>query len=278
MAVESDGRLLVSRDDCTLDLLMNHDMKYRYQGKSGHIMRYLITRPFGYALLLGSSRYKTSEGPLKCVETDLAAMEVVLRDSGWDMDAPYGCNAEKEGYEEKIQELRQANLEKYSCFLFYFSGHGSHEGMLFQPDGGVVAYKNVIDDVIALEHFRGKPKILIFDCCRTECGGSESNAVKSLGEKFASKYHDTIVCFACTDNTTSMALGDAGSIFTQNFVMKLDEFGRELSFVDLLTQAKGETYMMTKSRFGPDKAQQPVSYSGLNSQLLLKGIYSGTSE
>ena len=272
--VETDGPFLVSRDDhCTLDHLMNYDRGYF---KRGHIMRYLITPPLGYALLLGSSRYSTREGQLKCVETDLAVVQAVLRDSGWQVDSPYGCNAEKQGCEEKIRELGQANLEKYSCFLFYFSGHGSHEGMLFQPDGGVIPYKHVVDSVLALEDLRGKPKILIFDCCRTDCGStdcssSENKAVKSLGEHFAAKYHDTIVCFACTANTTSMALGDDGSIFTRNFASKLDQFGKVMSFVELLTQAMGETFIMTRYRFGSEEAQQPISYSGLNSQLLLKG-------
>jgi hypothetical protein len=268
--VETDGRLLICRDDyCTLGHLMNHERSYF--DRTGHIMRYLITPPLGYALLLGSSRYSTREGQLKCVETDLAVVEAVLRDSGWQVDSPYGCNAEKQGCEKKIRELGQADLEQYSCFLFYFSGHGSHEGMLFQPDGGVIPYKHVVDSVIALEDLWGKPKILIFDCCRTDCGSSENKAVKSLGEQFAANYHDTIVCFACTANMTSIALGESGSIFTQNFASKLDQFGREMSFVELLTQAMGETFIMTRYRFGPEEAQQPISYSGLNSQLLLKG-------
>jgi hypothetical protein len=267
--VETDGRLLICRDDyCTLGHLMNHERSYF--DRTGHIMRYLITPPLGYALLLGSSRYSTREGQLKCVETDLAVVEAVLRDSGWQVDSPYGCNAEKQGCEKKIRELGQADLEQYSCFLFYFSGHGSHEGMLFQPDGGVIPYKHVVDSVIALEDLWGKPKILIFDCCRTDCGSSENKAVKSLGEQFAANYHDTIVCFACTANMTSIALGESGSIFTQNFASKLDQFGREMSFVELLTQAMGETFIMTRYRFGPEEAQQPISYSGLNSQLLLK--------
>ena len=281
--VETDGRFLVSRDDyCTLGHLMNDDRRYFDPAKRGHIMRYLITPPLGYALLLGSSRYSTREGRLKCVETDLAVVQAVLRDGGWQVDSPYGCNAEKQGCEEKIRELGQANLEQYSCFLFYFSGHGSHEGMLFQPDGGVIPYKHVVDSVLALEDLRGKPKILIFDCCRTDCGStdcssSENKAVKSLGEHFAAKYHDTIVCFACTANTTSMALGDDGSIFTRNFASKLDQFGKVMSFVELLTQAMGETFIMTRYRFGSEEAQQPISYSGLNSQLLLKGIMYCTS-
>lgn len=274
MAAETDGCFLVSREEyCALGNLMDYEEKYFDQEKKGHIMRYLMTPPLGYALLLGSSRYNTSDGPLKCVETDLEVMKNVLKDSGWTVESPYGCNTEREGCRKKIKELGQANLACYSCFMFYFSGHGSKEGMLFQPDGGVLPFKEAIDSVVALESLQGKPKILIFDCCRTDCGSTEGNPLKSLGEDFASRYNDTIICFACTANTAAMALGNAGSIFTQNFAKKLEEFGKEMSFVELLTQAKGETYHMTSSRFGRAMAQQPVSYSGLNSQLLLKGLY-----
>ena len=270
--VESDGGFLVSKEDyCSQPHLMKHENKYLQEAeKTRYIMRYLMARPLGYALLLGSSSYNASEEPLKCVQRDLWVMREVLRESGWEVDSPLDCSTTRESYENRLGQLKQMNLEKYSCFLFYYSGHGSHKGMLFPPNRAVVTYKEVIDDVFALEHLQGKPKILVFDCCRTDHQSGEE-PLGSLRQHFASTYHDMIVCFACAANAASMALGPAGSIFTQNFAKKLQEFGREMTFEDLLTQAKGETYHMALSRFGV--AQRPVSNSGLIYQLLLKGIY-----
>ena len=266
--MKSDGGFLISREDYCLEAcLLDHDRGYFTQ-KKGYIMRYLITAPVGYALLLGSSRYETSLSPLKCVGKDLSVMEDVLNRCGWKVDCPFGVNTEKEGCERVIRELGRNNLDMYSCFMFYFSGHGSQEGMLFQPNGRVVSYRQVVDAVLALKNFCDKPKIIIFDCCRTDNCQEGEKPLKSLEGHFAS--NDTVVCFACTHNTASVALGAAGSIFTQNFANKLQELGHEVSFVDLLTQVKGETYNMTITRFG--LAQEADIHFGLNYQLLLKGL------
>ena len=266
--VESDGGLLVSRDEyCNEAYLMNHDRDY-FQRNNRFINRYLITAPVGYALLLGSSRYESSEVPLVCVGRDLRVMEEVLKGGGWNVECPYGPNTRREDCERRLSELERMDLDKYSCFLFYFSGHGSTEGMLFQPNGGLVSYSKVLDTVLTLDRLRGKPKIFIFDCCRTNSHRCRVEHLRSLQERVAS--NDAIVCFACTDNTASIALGAAGSIFTQNLANKLQEFGREISLVELLTQARGETYNMTLTRFG--MAQEPVVHLGLNYQLLLRGL------
>ena len=270
--VQSDGSFLVSRTEyISVAALMDHDEPYFHRDRN-YIRRYLIKQPIGYAVLLGSSRY-TSALPMKCVEKDLVSMRAVLEEGGWEVVVPCGCNTDKRGYETTAGELGRRDLKKYSCFMLYFSGHGSTEGMQLEPDGDLVPFKDVVDMVLSLEDFQRKPKILIFDCCREngnhcEDEGSSQN-FKSLGEHFASKYHDMIVCFACTKNATSVAAPENGSFFTQNFAKKLRRFGKELSFVDLLTQAKGETFHVVNSMFKMD--QQPVSYSGLNAQLLLKG-------
>ena len=273
--VQSDGSFLVSRTEyCGMAALMNHEERYFHaENRKSYIRRYLIKRPIGFAILLGSSRYDASAQPMKCVEKDLESMRMVLEEGGWEVDTPYGCNVDREGYDTIERELRGRDLKKYSCFMFYFSGHGSLEGMLLEPDGDPVPFKDVVDMVLRLEDFQRKPKILIFDCCRGNDAACEdegaSRSFKSLGDHFASKYHDMIVCFACTKNATSVAAHENGSIFTQNFAKKLQWFGSRMSFVDLLTQAMGETFHVVKSMFEMD--QQPVSYSGLNAQLLLRG-------
>ena len=267
--VQSDGSFLVTKPESVAALLMDHDERF-FQPDRKYIRRYLIRPPLGYALLLGSSRCSAAEEPLKCVEKDLQVMGEVLSEGGWEVNTPYRCNAVMRDYEEVMQGLGGRDMKKYSCFMFYFSGHGSPEGMLFQPNGNVVRFKDTIDTVVRLGDLLGKPKILIFDCCR-ECGdkGSSESNFNSLAEQFESKYHDTIVCYACTKYTPSLGAHENGSIFTQNFAKKLQRFGRELSFVDLLSQAKGETACVAQVRFEMD--QQPISHSGLNAQLLLKG-------
>lgn len=274
--VQSDGGLVIvpeerySRAD-----LMNHDQPFFPKENRDFIMRYYIKQPIGYALLLGSSRYGRST--LRCVEKDLQSMEEVLREGGWDVDKPCGCYTEKAGYEETLQMLREKDLKKYSCFMVYYSGHGGPEGMLLQPNYDLVPFKDVVDVVMRLDDLDRKPKILIFDCCRgnDDCadeglGGSQSN-FRTLGENFAALYNDTIICFACSNNRSSFTANEDGSIFTQHFAKKLQWFGKNLSFVDLLSQAKGDTFNVAREMF--KMSQQPVSYSGLNAQLLLKGAH-----
>ena len=272
--VESDGSVLLTTPEYfAVAALMNHDERYFHPQNRNYIRRYLIKKPLGYALLLGSSHYNVADvahQPLKCVEKDLRVMEEMLREGGWEVSVPYGCNTEVGNYRDEMRKLGGRDMKSYSCFMFYFSGHGSPEGMLLQPNGDVVRFEEVINSVRRLEDLQGRPKILIFDCCR---GGGDDCAVgsrfMSLGEQFASKYHDMVVCFACTNNATSVAGHENGSVFTQNFARKMRQLGRELSFVDLLSQVTGETYYVVRQRYDMD--QHPVSYSGLTAQLLLKG-------
>lgn len=271
--VQSDGGLVVVPDEhySTADL-MDHDQPFLPE--KNFIKRYYITPPLGYALLLGSSRYAASN--LRCVEKDLQSMEEALREGGWDVGKPCGCYTEKDGYEKTVQMLREKDLKKYSCFMVYYSGHGCPEGMLLQPNYDLVPFKDVVDMVVRLDNFDGKPKILIFDCCRENgnhahenMGPTQSN-FRTLGENFAEMYNDTIICFACSNNTASLTAHEDGSIFTQHFAKKLRLFGKDLSFVDLLSQAKGDTFNVAREMF--NMSQQPVSYSGLNAQLLLRGV------
>lgn len=270
--VQSDGSFLVTTPEYySVAALMNHDEGYFHRQNRNYIRRYLIKRPLGYALLLGSSHYNVSEQPLQCVEKDLQVMGAVLVEGGWEVNVPHGCNTEVRNYREVMGGLGGKDLKRYSCFMFYFSGHGSPEGILLQPNGDVIKFEEVINSVRQLEDLKGRPKILIFDCCRGsgDDGGLRSGFMSLGGEQFASKYHDMVVCFACTNNATSVAAHENGSIFTQNFATKMRQFGRELSFVDLLSQVTGETYYVVRERYKLD--QHPVSYSGLTAQLLLKG-------
>ena len=258
---------MMTPEHCDTGDLMDHDERYLHPLNRNYIRRYLIRRPLGYALLLGSSRYNVEEQPLDCVEKDLKEMGAVLREGGWAVHAPHGSATTISGYQQELEKLKTSNLENYSCFMFYFSGHGSQEGIRLQPDGHCVPFMAVVNDVVKLTGLLGKPKIIIFDCCRTDRCVEGFNPLDC--KDFATNYCDTIVCYACSSNNVSIALGKHGSIFTQIFAKKLQYLGRRMSFVELLNQARGETYHVTKLRF--KMGQQPISESSLNCQLLLKG-------
>ena len=277
--VQSDGAFPVAKPDrSSLTGLIEHDKPFLAKDRQ-FIKRYLIRQPLGYALLLGSSRYYNAadgqESHLLCVEKDLDSMRAVLSSGGWEVDTPHGDSTEKENYAEVMQVLREKDLKSHSCFMLYYSGHGSPEGMLLQPNYDLISFKEVVNMVLSMDDLLGKPKILIFDCCRenplcqAESQGCLNSGFKSLGENFAATHHDMIICFACSNNTASLGALSDGSIFTQHFVVAMREFGKELSFVELLDQAKGNTLHVARSVFKMN--QQPVSYSGLNAQLLLKG-------
>ena len=256
--------------------LLDHEKPFVVRD-SRFLKRYTINSPLGYALLLGSSQFDATTEPLLCVKTDLVIMETVLKDTGWHVKAPYGPSTSWENYTDAMEELREkSDLRSYSCFMFYFSGHGTPEGILLQPQT-LVPFKGVIDAIQGIKSLEGKPKILIFDCCRqdstthsagfNEVGGNPN--VLKLGEHFAETHNDMIVCFACSHNTKSLSAVSHGSLFTMHLVTALSRFSHDLSFVEILDQAKGGTLHIARQLFHSN--QQPVSYSGLNAQLLLKG-------
>ena len=256
--------------------LMDHEKPFVVHDNR-FLKRYTINPPLGYALLLGSSKFDATSEPLLCVKTDLKTMKCVLEDTGWHVKAPYGPSTSGENYADAMEELRgKSDLSSYSCFMFYFSGHGTPEGMLLQPHN-LAPFKEVIDAIQGIKSLEGKPKILIFDCCRQDStdhsaafSQREGNAnVLKLGEHFAETHNDMIVCFACTHNTKSLSAVSHGSLFTMHLATALSRFSHDLSFVEIVDQAKGGTLHIARQLFRSN--QQPVSYSGLNAQLLLKG-------
>ena len=256
--------------------LLDHEKPFVVRD-SAFLKRYMIKPPLGYALLLGSSQYDAAREPLLCVKTDLDSMQEVLSSKGWDVEVPYGSFTSREDYEAAVQKLRgKQDLGKYSCFMLYFSGHGMPEGLLLQ-ENSLVPFKAVIDMVQDIQALRGKPKILIFDCCRGReglggGGGWQTSGnpnVRKLGENFTDTHHDMIVCFACSHNTESISAVTHGSLFTQHFVIAMRQFSQHISFVEVLDQAKGGTLHIAREVFKTN--QQSVSYNGLNAQLLLKG-------
>lgn len=284
MEVEKDAPFpMAASESYPKTQLLDHEERFRFVVQDyAFLKRYMIKAPLGYALLLGSSQYDAAREPLLCVKTDLDSMEEVLSSKGWKVEVPYGYGSftiNSENYEEAVRKLREKqDLSKYSCFMFYFSGHGTPEGLLLQGNV-LVPFKTVIDTVQDIQALLGKPKILIFDCCRGRegCEGvggggwqtSGNPNVLKLGENFADTHHDMIVCFACSHNTESLSAVSHGSLFTQHFVVAMRQFSEHISFVEVLDQAKGGTLHVARELFKTN--QQSVSYNGLNAQLLLKG-------
>ena len=241
------------------------DYEERFLDKDRKFLkRYMMKPPMGYALLLGCKQYDDTDQPLLCVDKDLNSMTKVLNEIGIE-EANSGSRTTKEDYERmKHSLLSKKDLNKYSCFMLYYSGHGSPDGLLLYPNHEV-PFKHVLEMVQGIPALHGKPKILIFDCCR----GNDDCNTAGLDFMESSTFGDMIVCFACTHNAVSINVVLDGSVFTQHFVVALREFRHETSFVDLLDQAKGNTFQVVRSLF--DRRQQAVSYNYLNAQLMLRG-------
>lgn len=78
-------------------------------------------------------------------------------------------NLDKSDMKQEIAEIENdEDLNKYTCFLFYFSGHGSN-GKICGSDheGSLKILKHVITPIGSYNSLANKPKLFLFDCCRT---------------------------------------------------------------------------------------------------------------
>ena len=275
----------------TEDFLVSSDIKFLDPDRR-YIRRYAMREPIGYALLMGSDKCTGKRGSLKCVYKDVKLMEKVLVGRKWIVDCPCveegkaNMSLTREKYDQVMNSLRSnPTLEEISCFLFYYSGHGTPEGIALCGDE-LVTYKEIVDTIDTLKALNGKPKVVIFDSCRNWEDDGDSDSIDSdfeqkglSGSKLQSFDEqilelsgvnpppDSVICFSASEGKASFADSTAGSIFTIQLAHALREFGDELSFCDIMTQVRGGTVKMAHAAW--KERQQPVCLNALNYQLVI---------
>ena len=195
-----------------------------------------------YALLIGD------EGPsyryLGFVHKDLELMEDVLkRKLNFVVSNPCLIRDNTSGrvrpltrailYDEYINGPPREEQDQYSCFLFYYSGHGDSSGILLSSDQlARVEYDEIV------QTFRGtcinKPRIFIFDCCRSNSSCSKKEPMAIFCNRDIPR--DVVVVFACVSEED--CYGDKnGSHFTRHLADKLATLYHDMSFNDIIAQA-----------------------------------------
>ena len=159
---------------------------YRY--RSGRI----------YALLTGNSNSSTTTEPyLKFVHADLKRMQEALE---WCHIEVRNTFLEKGSlfltrqklFDDVMKSAERCVVEnKFSCFIFYFTGHGNNTGIILY-NGEVATYDEIIQYfIVAIGDI---PKIFIFDCCRLTADSKKSFTDAALPA-------NCYVVFACMDDS-----------------------------------------------------------------------------
>ena len=277
-----------------------------------HIRSYEIKEPIGFAVLLGNDR-SPHEEPVRCVHDDLELMRRSLKacPGRWEVFSPCA----KEGSHDVIlnrTELKNiieklvsdpSRLERYSCFLCYYTGHGVSSGVVL-CDGTVATYKWIVES-LCITALQDKPKLFFFDSCRfdsdndhyEDCEGSIEEDIedksgvpfhkcidlkyqKERNEEEGYPPQNTAICFSAADGMPCWGYNGAGSIYTLQLGHALPQLCQTLSFCEIMTQLNGMTVNISRAVLYDEekkkpRIQQPVWYSTLNKLLILNRKYPG---
>ena len=251
------------------------------------LQSYKVTEPIGCAMLLSSNQTSDPKTPrLPAVCTDMGTMSTLLANKGWDILCK-DYYVDKNRFLSRLDSLANLPLDKYSVFLFYYTGHGLAEGVILN-DSGEIPYADIVTKVSAIHCLRNKPKIFIFDSCRYEGGsasqpGNHSPACsvtsKTQFHKEIQQQHQeevknrdpypprhTLLCFSAAMGTFSLMDRAEGSFYTLAFSHAFRQLGHYLSFPEIITQVNGGTKAILYSM---DQEQHPVFISTLEKQLVL---------
>ena len=275
------------RDGAPLDLdILSCDLQYL---DSGTIKRYPIKGPtIGLAILVGCGSARPEPLNLAdieaCVKRDVEAMKRALESCSFNVHYRYDPNIRN--VDSLIEEI--PNLETYSVFLFYYSGHGSQRGI--ELSCGIVEYNDIVKGIGHIRALKGKPKVVIFDCCQNrrpsrlssldnsnttaEANGENTScAFKAIGPPPA----DTIICYAASPSKRAYGSPE-GSIYSMHLANAIHHAGRTLSFTEIVVQVHGETLQSSRAVDVKYKLQEPLYYCKLNRQLVFAADASNFSD
>lgn len=240
------------------------------------ILLYDISSPVGYAALFCNDQSSYNREPLP-VFKDLNHMFNALHNCNWKVQLyPKSPSMTLDDCKKRLQTIVDWNYDEYSCFMFYYSGHGTSNGLLLS-DGCCMRYSDIVDSIASINSLDGKPKLFIFDSCRKvpQKPKEKHGILKNLfhKEKIESETDiqnkipvDTLICFSTNEGTESYSGDNVGSLFTTRLTKMLEKFWRKLTFTEIVTLAHGWTIQLAQNY---KLEQQPVMESSLTRLLLL---------
>ncbi|XP_064392221.1 uncharacterized protein LOC135339913 isoform X4 [Halichondria panicea] len=238
-------------------------------------MHYDIGRPPGYAILLGNDREYPADPELLPVMKDLRLMNDVLHSCGWKVSPIAGHpDMTSKQFDAMFNPILSSDFNQYSCFMFYYTGHGNSKGLLLS-DGCCKPYVDIVQRVSSIYSLVGKPKIFIFDSCRS--GKEKSHhwnffkgILRAHVENVSVNYppSDTLICYSANEGMQGYSHDNYGSCYTFHLAAKLRQFWNTLTFTEIVTLVHGWTVQLAQ-QWG--KGQQPVVYNALNRLLMFGG-------
>ena len=214
----------------------------------------------------------------------MQTMYNALKDREWDI-LRVGNSLEKNTFLSHLDELQQdERLLEYSVFLLYYTGHGIAQGVVLN-DGGMVSYSQIVTTVSDIPCLKEKPKIFIFDSCRSISVTSQGGLVTRKNQfrrdiedafdmdrrNFGSMPYPpphTLLCFSAAEGTSSLMDTVEGSFYTLALSHAFKQFGHYLSFPEIITQVNGGTKEIVES-LKEEYDQHPIFMSTLEKQLVL---------
>jgi hypothetical protein len=272
--------------DCSLSRL---SLSEQVSSTMNCLKRYEISDPIGCAVLLSSNGTPDSPGDLTSVCRDVTVITETLAREGWDI-----ISAKSELDSKTLRNLlstigknyleQQARrLEDYSVFMLYYTGHGTAEGVVLN-DGILVPYRDIVTEVGEVQSLSRKPKLFVFDSCRKRKMNPNAQtgyiAPKDLTfHQDLDRYYQearqldhsyppshTVICFSAAEGKPSFQDQVEGSFYTLALSHAMGQFGRELSFHEIVTQVNGGTQEMTSAC---GAIQNPIFMSNLEKMLVL---------
>ena len=218
--------------------------------------------PIGACCLIGNKGVNT-EQPLYSTRNDVDDLAAVFEHVGVKvLVREHFLEMRTEDVISILNRLK--NLDQYSCFIFYYTGHGKNCGI--HLDGGhTFRFKRIVDFIMSISGLLGKPKVFLFDCCRVYT----DDAIKRDKCCKTEAYRDCVIGYACSSGEEAFISDDPfaknHSIFTKALCTTLLTHHRHWPLVSVLIQAS----RLTQKSIENFSTQTPQVIVQLQKQLFL---------
>ena len=175
-------------------------------------------------------------GTAKAVDCHLSAQQLnaALQGRGLRVEAPW---IEEPGGEPMLQKLRQVLASEVrptdDGFVFCFCGHGGATHLMGN-DNAPTSYQAIID-AIDTEKLRGRPKLVVFDCCR-------GSTASELGQLRLPK--DMILARSTALATEAFEQQSIGNVYSNRLAAAIRSDAAAHSVVDLLKLTQGKVHAL----------------------------------
>lgn len=294
----NSSQLLCLYDKKFLHLPKRLSLPEQVRSTMNCLQRYEVNEPIGCALLLSSDGTPESPGDLSSVGNDVDVISRALEKGGWDIICRTSKLCSQKlweqlsalGKENQLRYLGQQtrDLEDYSVFMLYYTGHGTVDGVVLN-DGKLVHYRDIVTKVAEVPCLSQKPKLFVFDSCRKRKMDQFARvsfvAPKNYAGDLENTHHQepqnshrvyppphTMICFSAAEDRPSFQDRMEGSFYTLALSHALGQFGSKWSFHEIITQVNGGTQEVALSC---DEVQNPIFQSNLEKLLVLNSECGG---